>query len=89
MTMRIIPNAIAVLTLTLAVIAPTSAEISQKITADVQAAAGANSNVKVSIDGNTAILHGYVKDQNSLEKIEQAARRNGAKTVLIRVLKTH
>ena len=89
MIMRLLPNAIAALALSIAIIAPTSAAVSQKIAADVQAAAGANGKVDVSIEGDTVILYGYVKDKNALKEIEQAARRNGAQTVLLRVLETN
>ena len=87
--MRTLANAIAAGALFLSVVTPIYAEITPTISRDIQAAAGANSSIRVKIDGDTVMLHGYVEDENSLRKMEQAAKRNGAVTVIMSVLKTN
>lgn len=69
--------------------APVMAEVNASIGQEVQAAAGSNGNVRVTIDGDTVTLHGYVEDERSMHRIEQAAKNNGASRVINSVLKTN
>ena len=69
-----------------AIAAPASAAVSPNLLRNVIFASGANSNVSVSVQGDTVTLRGYVEDQLDFRNIERAARNSGAKKVINGVL---
>ena len=87
--MKKFTNAIASAALLIAIANPATAAISSAIGRDIQAAAGTNSSVRIVVDGDTVILHGYVENEASFQNIERAARENGAARVINSVLKTN
>lgn len=68
--------------LALLVAGSASAAIYPDLERDVRSAAGANSNVLTSIEGDTVILRGFVANKSAYLAIEQAARDNGAEIVI-------
>lgn len=72
--------AASVLMLTFA--SPAFAGVDLDVSQAVRSVAGANSNVRVDVEGNTVILTGYVADSRALLAIEQAAEQNGMDTVI-------
>ena len=80
--MKILSKSIAASTLFFALSAPALAAISQcDIERDVRNAAGSSSNVRVSVNGDTVTLTGFVEDSFSLQRIAVAARKGGATKV--------
>ena len=65
-----------------AIAAPATAAVSPNLNRDVQFAAGANSAVITTVQGDTVTLRGHVEDQLVFRAIEKAAKDNGAKTVI-------
>ena len=80
--MKTFTHFIASTALLVAITAPASAAISPNLVRDVQFAAGVNSNVITTVNGDTVTLRGHVEDQAVVRAIERAARKNGAKSVV-------
>ena len=80
--MKTFTHFIASTALLVAIAAPASAAISPNLVRDVQFAAGVNSNVITTVNGDTVTLRGHVEDQAVVRAIERAARKNGAKSVV-------
>lgn len=87
--MRTFTNTLTAAALLLVVATSAFAAVDPSIGSNVRAAAGSNSSVQVEIDGNNVILYGYVENENSLRRIEEAAKRSGANRVTNSVVKTN
>lgn len=86
--MNTVIKAIATATVIAAFAAPATAAVSSDISRDVKSAAGSGSNVRVNVNGDTVTLTGYVEDTYALQRIETAAKNNGATSVQNYVLRS-
>ena len=66
-----------------------SAMVSPDLAREVRSAAGANSNVRVCIEGDTVTLSGYAEDLYAVGLAESAARSAGAVKVINRIGRTN
>ncbi len=80
--MKLLTKSIAISTLILAIAGPASAMVSPNLAHDVRSAAGANSNVHVTIDGDTVTLTGYAEDSYAVAQAVSAAEGDGVAKVV-------
>ncbi len=79
--MKFITKTAAATALIVAFVAPASAMVSPNLAQDVRSAAGANSNVHVSVDGDIVTLTGYAEDSYAVAQAGAAAKADGVQVI--------
>jgi len=88
--MKFPTNALVALALAAAVSAPATAMVSPSLQSDVLSAVGANSNVRVQIDGSTVTLTGYAEDAYAVSAAGRVALAGeGVDRVINNVFRTN